>query len=199
MRANERRRAVALAISAPRGRHRTAATRHPLGWSTGVRTAILTRESPSLPMKISLPSFAVAAFFALVTSHAACAADKAGDATRALMQEKLKEAQSVLGSVATGDFGALEKSAKHLVELSNRTNWYSRQTPEYDLFLNGFRRNAEGLVKAAADKNLDAASLAFVQLTLSCVSCHKYLRVAPTAGLDQLDLSKIAQAGAVRK
>jgi hypothetical protein len=138
--------------------------------------------------------------FALATSHPTRAADdKAGDATRALMQEKLKAAQSVLGSVATGDFGAMEKSAKRLVELSNHTNWYSRQTPEYDLFLNGFRRNAEGLVKAAADKNLDAASLNFVQLTLSCVSCHKYLRVPPTAALQDLDLLKIARADAVTK
>lgn len=146
-------------------------------------------------MKISLSSFAAVALLALVSNHAALAADPGGDVNKALMQEKLKDAQSVLGSVSTGDFAAMEKSAKHLVELSNVTNWYSRQSPEYDLFLNGFRRNAQALAKAAGDKNLDAASLAFVQLTLDCVTCHKYLRVPPTAGLQNLDLSKIAQAG----
>src|SRR4051812_16791790 len=136
-----------------------------------------------------------AALLALSTPLAARAADPAGDVHRALMQEKLKEAQSVLGSVATGDFPAMEKSAKHLVELSNVTSWYSRQTAEYDLFLNGFRRDAETLAKPAHDKNLDAASLAFVQLTLDCTSCHKYLRVRPTADLQSVDLSRIAHSG----
>ncbi|HEV7401440.1 MAG TPA: hypothetical protein VGO11_00875 [Chthoniobacteraceae bacterium] len=150
-------------------------------------------------MKISLLSLTAAALLALVSNHAALAADPAGDVNKALMQEKLKDAQSVLGSVTTGDFAAMEKSAKHLVELSNVTNWYSRQSPEYDLFLNGFRRDAQALAKAAGDKNLDAASAAFVQLTLDCVSCHKYLRVPPTAGFQNLDLSRIAQSGSVPK
>jgi hypothetical protein len=151
------------------------------------------------PMKTPLGSFAAAALFALLSTHASLAADPARDVTKGLMQEKLKDAQSVLGSVAIGDFAAIEKSAKHLVELSNVTNWYSRQSPEYDLFLNGFRRNAQALAKSAGDKNLEAASLAFVQLTLDCVSCHKYLRVPPTAGVQNLDLSRIAHTRLITK
>ena len=150
-------------------------------------------------MKPSLLSAAVAALFALVPNSAILAADPDGGATKALMQQKLKDAQSVLGAVATGDFATMQKSAEHLVKLSNFTNWYSRQTPEYDLFLNGFRRNAEVLAKAAEDKNLDAAALAYVQLTLNCVSCHKYLRVPPTANLQNLDPSRIARRGLATK
>jgi hypothetical protein len=83
--------------------------------------------------------------------------------------------------------------------LSNVTNWYSRQTPEYELFLNGFRRDAQALAKSAGDKNLDAASLAFVQLTLDCVSCHKYLRVPATAGPQNLNLGRLAVSGSMEK
>jgi hypothetical protein len=62
------------------------------------------------------------------------------------------------------------------VKLSNKTNWYSRQVPEYELFLNEFRRNAQELMKAGHQNNLDAASLAYVQMIMSCVSCHKFIR-----------------------
>ena len=32
------------------------------------------------------------------------------------------------------------------------------------------------MVKAAKDNNVDAATVAYFQMTVSCVTCHKYLR-----------------------
>ena len=34
----------------------------------------------------------------------------------------------------------------------------------------------ERMSKAADEQNLDAAALAYVQLTLNCVDCHKHVR-----------------------
>ena len=34
------------------------------------------------------------------------------------------------------------------------------------------------LIRAASDKNLEAATLAYTQLTISCVNCHKLVRAA---------------------
>ena len=48
-----------------------------------------------------------------------------------------------------------------------------------------FRRQANALTKAAQEKNLDAATLAYVRLTMSCVDCHKFVRgkiIANAAG-----------------
>src|SRR5678815_5558012 len=59
---------------------------------------------------------------------------------------------------------------------------HSQQVPEYELFLNEFRRNAQELMKAGQQKNLDAASLAYVQMTLSCVSCHQFIRQSSGTG-----------------
>ncbi len=50
------------------------------------------------------------------------------------------------------------------------------KTPRYELLSNQFRDNAEDLIKKAKDKNLDGAALAYVDLTLTCVKCHKYVR-----------------------
>ena len=92
------------------------------------------------------------------------------------MRQKVAYSQQVLVGITLEDYGLIVNNAKKLVELSNKTNWYSRQVPEYELFLNEFRRNAQELMKAGEHKNLDAASVAYGQMTMSCVSCHKFIR-----------------------
>jgi hypothetical protein len=98
------------------------------------------------------------------------------------MRQKVAYSQQVLVGITLEDYGLIANNAEKLVELSNKTNWYSRQVPEYELFLNEFRRNAQELTKAGQQKNLDAASLAYVQMTLSCVSCHKFIRQSSGTG-----------------
>jgi hypothetical protein len=41
---------------------------------------------------------------------------------------------------------------------------------------NEFRRIADDLVKSAKDKNLDGAALNYIELTMTCAKCHKYVR-----------------------
>ncbi len=76
------------------------------------------------------------------------------------MRQKVAYSQQVLVGITLEDYGLIANNAEKLVELSNKTNWYSRQVPEYELFLNEFRRTAQELKKAGQQKNLDAASLA---------------------------------------
>jgi cytochrome c556 len=115
-------------------------------------------------------------------TRSTCAqADKESDVKEA-MRQKVAYSQQVLVGITLEDYGLIAKNAEKLVELSNKTNWYSRQVPEYELFLNEFRRNAQELMKAGQQKNLDAASLAYVQMTLSCVSCHQSIRRSSGTG-----------------
>ena len=100
---------------------------------------------------------------------------------KAVMREKLDASQKVLVGITTENYDLITANAEKLVALSRVTNWYLRQVPEYELLLNEFRRNAEALVKAARQSNIDAASLAYVQITFSCVTCHKYIRGAGKA------------------
>ena len=50
---------------------------------------------------------------------------------------------------------------------------------------NEFRRAVENLQEKAAQKNLDGAALGYVELTLTCVKCHKYVREAGMTRLDR--------------
>jgi hypothetical protein len=110
------------------------------------------------------------------------------------MRQKVAYSQQVLVGITLEDYGLIANNAEKLLELSNKTNWYSRQVPEYELFLNEFRRNAQELMKAGQQKNLDAASLAYVQMIFSCVSCHKFIRRSSGTG-SILDFRPMLHAG----
>jgi cytochrome c556 len=123
----------------------------------------------------------ILALFCAGTRSTCAQADKESDVKEA-MRQKVAYSQQVLVGITLEDYGLIAKNAEKLVELSNKTNWYSRQVPEYELFLNEFRRNAQQLTQAGQQKNLDAASLAYAQMTLSCVSCHKFIRKSSATG-----------------
>jgi hypothetical protein len=107
---------------------------------------------------------------------------RADTSTREIMKQKLTYSQGVLEGIALENFALIGTNAHRLGRLSHATGWFSRQTPEYELFTNEYRRHADTLVKAARDGNLDGATVAYFQLTLSCVNCHKYIRGARAAG-----------------
>lgn len=98
------------------------------------------------------------------------------DGTAEIMRMKLSHSQEVLRGLALQDFVLIKTNASRMVRLSHAGGWMVRQTPEYELFTTEFRRSAEALVRAADDGNIDAATVAYTQMTFSCVSCHKYMR-----------------------
>jgi hypothetical protein len=136
--------------------------------------------SDKLNSHFLLAALILASLFAGTTSTYAQAEKESG--VKEAMRQKVAYSQQVLVGITLEDYGLIANNAEKLVELSNKTNWYSRQVPEYELFLNEFRRNAQELMKAGQQKNLDAASLAYVQVTLSCVSCHQFIRKSSDTG-----------------
>jgi hypothetical protein len=103
--------------------------------------------------------------------------------TQEVMKDKLGHSQEILKGITTENFDLILLNAQKLNRLSHATGWFTRQTPEYELFTNELRRHTDSLGKAAKNKNLDAATLAYVQMTMSCVACHKYMRGAKLASL----------------
>jgi hypothetical protein len=104
------------------------------------------------------------------------AAPKGPDRVSDLMKKKLAHAQKVLEGVAVKDFDMIARNAEELILISQEAEWKVLKTPRYQVYSNDFRRNAEALIKNSKDENLDAAALAYVDLTLTCVKCHKYVR-----------------------
>lgn len=92
-----------------------------------------------------------------------------------IMDRKLELSQAILAAIVREDFAGLSTNSDALLELA-KSQWIRNETPEYRAQLKDFWLVLEGLKSAAEDKNADGATLAYVQMTLTCVRCHKYLR-----------------------
>jgi hypothetical protein len=108
-----------------------------------------------------------------------------------IMKQKLKHAQKVLEGVAIKDFKKINQSAEELLLLAKEEEWKVLRTPAYENYSNEFLRNTQALMKNAKDENLDACALSYVELTLTCVKCHKHVREVrmgrlPTPPMDSL-------------
>jgi hypothetical protein len=120
----------------------------------------------------------------LVVAPALCGNDCEDDKVKELMHRKLENAQKVLEGIAINNFEKIAKHAEELLVVSKAVEWRVMKTPKYEVFSNEFRRAADSLVERAKDKNLDGAALCYVDLTLTCVRCHKYVRDTRMTRLD---------------
>jgi hypothetical protein len=117
--------------------------------------------------------------FASLTATAARAdetSDAPPDKVAKYMRAKLLYSQQLLEALALEDYEQMAKSSQDLKLLSQESIWNVLETEQYVQHSNDFRRRTDALLQAAKRKNLDGASLAFVELTLNCVQCHKYVR-----------------------
>ena len=119
-----------------------------------------------------LPVIGLAAWFAIVSF----AQPNVPRSTKEFMREKLGHSQKVLETLAMEDFYTMEQRSKKLSALTREATWQVFQNPDYEQHSATFRRHANSLTRAAQDKDLDAATLAYVRLTMSCVDCHKFVR-----------------------
>ena len=98
--------------------------------------------------------------------------------TKDVMRFKLHFAQGVLEGITTENFPLIITNALKLKALSQSADWKLRSTREYQRLTSDFERAVELLERAARNRNVDAATIAYSQVTTTCVTCHKYLRGA---------------------
>ena len=104
---------------------------------------------------------------------------------RDFMHAKLTHSQKVLEGLTSNDFDLIAKHAESLTELSLASNWQVLQTEDYVEQSREFRRASSAVRDAAKKKNLDGAALAYVDMTMKCVNCHKYVRGVRIANLEK--------------
>lgn len=92
------------------------------------------------------------------------------------MKQKLAASQNILGGLTKPDYEAIEKNAQSMIAVGYLENWIRAETPGYQLMLRDFEFANKSLVLAAREKNLDGATVAYMQLTLTCINCHKIVR-----------------------
>lgn len=103
------------------------------------------------------------------------------DDLSAFMKVKLRHAEKVLEGLATEDYELIVKNSQAISLLCEDEMWAVLQTPEYRERSREFRRSVDAITEAARGKNLEAAALSYVDATMKCVSCHKYVRKTRSA------------------
>jgi hypothetical protein len=106
-----------------------------------------------------------------------------------LMAQKLKESQALLEGLALNDMAKVQASAEELLRISKAAQFRkARNSGKYEFHANSFQRSAETVIEKAKAKNLDGATLAYLDMTMTCVRCHQHTReegigrIAPRVG-----------------
>jgi hypothetical protein len=95
------------------------------------------------------------------------------------MRTKLEYSKKALEGLTLEDFDTIAKSARALRLLSQAAEWEVPTIPnatDYVALTREFQLLTDEMAKKAREKNIDGATLAYLRLTMNCVSCHKYVR-----------------------
>ena len=92
------------------------------------------------------------------------------------MERKLDYSQSVFRALALGDLETVKLKAAQM-NLVGKVEGFARiKNKPYQAQLHAFDRVSREIAQQADKGNIEGATLAFNQLTVSCVQCHKLLR-----------------------
>jgi cytochrome c556 len=97
------------------------------------------------------------------------------------MKQKLEMSQNILSALTQGDFKSVEHNAQQMNVVNYLEKMVVQDQPHYKEYmrqLNVFETANRELLRQASAKNIEGATLAYTQLTVSCVQCHKLVRDA---------------------
>ena len=92
------------------------------------------------------------------------------------MRGKLDASNQILEGLVTEDSKLIAKGAKILVEMSAAEKWQVRHDPMYKQHSGDFQQSAKKLLESAEQENFDAVALKWIDTTLKCIECHKFVR-----------------------
>ena len=92
------------------------------------------------------------------------------------MRLKLEGAQDLLAALASADFDAIRHSATRMNSFGKIERFVRGRNAEYDMQLRLFRNANQQIIRQANRQNVEGAALGFMQLTASCINCHKVIR-----------------------
>ncbi len=100
----------------------------------------------------------------------------ASEKTSIWMRQKLRASQEILKGLSDGDFQSIGANAQSMNVMEHLERWARAKRPDYQTQLRLFEFANRELIRSASERNLDGATLAYTQLTVSCVNCHKIVR-----------------------
>lgn len=96
---------------------------------------------------------------------------------QAFMRQKLTHSQGVLEGIALEKFELVSQNALRMRKMSQTNSWSSMKNVNYMARMADYQKSLDELALAAADKNLEASTEAYMKVARNCVECHRIVRV----------------------
>ncbi len=129
--------------------------------------------------------FRLIALAAAMATAAAVSPRAQSPPLKAVMQEKVQNAQDLLKPLVLGDFAGIERYATRLGRLTYTevASWQASPSSEYRQQASAFLQAIEDLGQAAEARDVKRASIAYANLVSSCVSCHQLVKAGRSASV----------------
>jgi hypothetical protein len=98
------------------------------------------------------------------------------EALREFMRKKLEASNQILEGLITEDAKMVAVGAQTLNEMSGAEKWRVSNDLVYRQFSEEFQRSTKKLQQAAEKGNFDDVALKWIDTTMGCVDCHKWVR-----------------------
>ncbi len=92
------------------------------------------------------------------------------------MRLKLEGSQDLLAALVAADFDKMSRTATRMNSFGSIERFVRGRNEEYETQLRFFRNANQQIIRYADRKNVEGAALGFMQLTASCINCHKVIR-----------------------
>ena len=100
---------------------------------------------------------------------------------RPFMRMKLDASTKVLEGLTTENYRMISEGAETLKKMSTAERWRVSNDVLYRQYSAEFTQRAERLLEKANAHNIDGATLAWVECTMSCIRCHNHARAIKIA------------------
>ena len=92
------------------------------------------------------------------------------------MKKKLDYSQNILAGITAEDFDKIADNARAMKGLGKFEAFVRGRNVAYTRQLQAFEDINDEIIRQADNDNVEGVALAFTQLTVNCVNCHKVLR-----------------------
>ena len=97
-------------------------------------------------------------------------------ATQTFMRMKLAWSQAALEGLTLEKFDVVSQNAIRMRNMTQSNQWFTMKRPYYMQRTTNFQKSADALYMAAVDKDLEAATEAYLKVARSCVVCLRLVR-----------------------
>ena len=103
--------------------------------------------------------------------------EKTGDKSPSIwMKKKLDYSQNILAGITAEDYDKIADNARTMKGLGKFEAFVRSRNAAYTRQLQAFEDINDEIIRQADNDNVEGVALAFTQLTVNCVNCHKVLR-----------------------